>query len=901
MPSIRDPGRSLVGRQLGSYQILSLLGSGGMGDVYRAHDTKLRREVAVKVIGAPFADDPEGFSRFKREAQMLAALNHPHIGAIYSLEEVDGMCALVLELVDGPTIAERLALGPIHVREALAIASQIAEALEAAHERGIVHRDLKPANVKIRPDGNVKVLDFGLARALTDGATNAGLSHSPTLTAGGTRGELIVGTPAYMSPEQVRGQQVDKRGDIWAFGCVLFEMLTAHAALAGDTVSDTIAAVLSREPDWTMLPAATPTTIRRLLRRCLEKDARRRLHDIADARIEIDDALQAPAATSAAASASEKGIPVWIPWLVAAAALGVAAAMAFGRFDAAPDATAARSVQVQRLTDMVGLEESPALSPDGKMVAFAGVAGGRRQIWVRLLAGGAALPVTRDDVDHYGPRWSPDSGSLIYYAPGPQPGDPGTIWEIPTLGGPARRLVDALGPGDLSHDGKSLSFVRFNGGATELIVAARDGSGSRSLTKLPTGTYSTPRWSPDDRFIAAVQEPGGAQFANNLFVVDVSSGESRRLGETYYFQGVSWLPDGSGLIVSSSRGSTMSYPPTYNLWLVPLDGGSASQLTFGESSYEYPDLLAQGNLVVSRVRAQADVWKFPVTGDPLDNAQRGVRITRQTGLVQTVSASPDESEVVFLSDNGGHANLWTARVADGEMRPVTRESDPGVVVAVPVWSPLGDWINFLTNRSSPTPDVTLWLVKPDGSEAHDLGIIGAWTCWSADGRWLYFSALESDVYHISKVRVEGGQPVRIRDDNAIGCQSAPDGSTLYYARILTQATGAWDFELRRARAEDGPSEVIGRVAGARVPATAINFHAFLSPDGQSLAMPLLDGSTTNLWGLSTATGQWRKLLDFGERNVVIARRVAWSKEGRHVYASVAEVESDIVMLIGLRR
>ena len=218
-----------------------------------------------------------------------------------------------------------------------------------------------------------------------------------------------------------------------------------------------------------------------------------------------------------------------------------------------------------------------------------------------------------------------------------------------------------------------------------------------------------------------------------------------------------------------------------------------------------------------------------------------------------------------------------------------------------MWSPLGSWINFLSNRNSQTPDVTLWLVKPDGSEAHDLGINGAWTCWSADGRWLYLSALENDVYRISKMPVGEGQPVHVRVDNAIGCQTARDGFTLSYAKILTQASGAWDFELRQARAEDGPSEVIGRVAGARVPAAAIKFHAFLSPDGQSLAMPLLDGSTTNLWALSTATGQWRKLLDFGERNVVIARRVAWSKEGRHVYASVAEVESDIVMLVGLSR
>jgi Tol biopolymer transport system component len=288
-----------------------------------------------------------------------------------------------------------------------------------------------------------------------------------------------------------------------------------------------------------------------------------------------------------------------------------------------------------------------------------------------------------------------------------------------------------------------------------------------------------------------------------------------------------------------------------------------------------------------------------VDGDPADNVRRGVSITRQTGLIQTVSVSPEETEVTFLSDNGGHANVWVARTSDGETRPVTREFDPRVVVAVPVWSPGGDWINFLTNRNSPTQDVSLWLVRPDGSDARDLGVSGAWTCWSGDGRFLYYSALEDDTYRIKKVPIEGGEPELVRDDNAIGCQVAPDGSSIYYARILTQATGAWDFELRRASPETGPAEVIAGVAGVRVPTSAVNFQALLSPDGEWLAMPLIDGSTTNLWAVSTSLGEWRQLTDFGSRNVVIARRIAWSRDSRYLYASVSDVDSDIVMLAGL--
>ena len=381
-------------------------------------------------------------------------------------------------------------------------------------------------------------------------------------------------------------------------------------------------------------------------------------------------------------------------------------------------------------------------------------------------------------------------------------------------------------------------------------------------------------------------------------VADVSGGSPRVLASDSLFQGVTWLSDGSGLIVSSSAGSLMPYPPTYNLWRIPLDGGPRTQLTFGESSYEFPDLGPHGSIVASRVRSQANVWKFSIGGDPAENVRNRTPITRQTGIVQTVTVSPDETQVAFLSDNGGHANVWTARVADGEMRPVTRESDPRVVVAVPVWSPQGDWINFLSNKNSKNSDVTLWLSKSDGSDARDLGITGAWVCWSADGRWIYFSDAAADSgYRIRKVPVDGGTPVLVREDNAIGCNRS--GDALYYAKILTQATGAWDFELRVAKPEDGPSSIIARVSGSRVPATAINFHAFPSPDGRWLAMPLIDGSTTNIWAVSTDGGEWRKLTDFGERNVIIARRIAWSADGKHVYASVSDVDADIVLLAGL--
>ena len=288
----KDSRRDLTGQRIGVYEVRSLLGAGGMGDVYRAHDPKLGREVAIKVLPPIFTANPERLARFSREARLLAALNHPNIGAIYGLEESDGLHALVLELVDGPTLADRLEKGPIPIVEALGIARQIADALDAAHEKGIVHRDLKPANIKITSGGIVKILDFGLAKLDAHDAA-ADLGQSPTVTVGGTRDGTLLGTAAYMSPEQVRGFVVDKRADFWAFGCVLYEMLAGRIAFAGATVPDTLAAVLEHEPNWNALPSALPRTIRHLLQHCLEKDPNSRPRDMSGVRKGLEDATVA--------------------------------------------------------------------------------------------------------------------------------------------------------------------------------------------------------------------------------------------------------------------------------------------------------------------------------------------------------------------------------------------------------------------------------------------------------------------------------------------------------------------------------------------------------------------------------------------------------------------------------
>ena len=402
-----------AGRRLGPYEILEPLGAGGMGEVYRATDTKLGREVAIKVLPSEVTGNAERLARFRREATLLAALNHPHIAAIYGLEEADGNPFLVLELVEGENLAERLKRGPIPVEEALEIAEQIAEALEEAHNKGIVHRDLKPANVKLTPDGKVKVLDFGLAKAWAGEAaegpsSSTAMSQSPTLAHTGTAAGVILGTAAYMSPEQARGKPVDKRGDVWAFGVVLWEMLTGRALFAGDTVTDIIAAVVKEEPDLDALPAATPRTVRWLLARCLRKDPRMRLPDIGEARLALQDVLAgtAPEAEALGDETSEtRGAErhrrmrdlSWAAFALVAAS--VAATLAFDRLTEVPEPRPTVRLVVDAPEGWSFRGSWPVPSPDGRHIVIqsrrddAEAGEVSRMLWHHSLESGTARPL----------------------------------------------------------------------------------------------------------------------------------------------------------------------------------------------------------------------------------------------------------------------------------------------------------------------------------------------------------------------------------------------------------------------------------------------------------------------------------------------------------------------------
>ena len=643
-----EHGASLVGRQIGSYEILSLLGKGGMGEVYRARDTKLGRDVAIKVVASAFLSDPERLARFEREARVLATLNHPHIGAIYGLEETDGVRGLVLELVEGATLAERLASGPLPIREALTVARQIADALEAAHDKGIIHRDLKPANIKITPDGTVKVLDFGLAKVFAMHGSGRDLSQLPTIAVDGTGEGVVAGTAAYMSPEQARGKAVDKRTDIWAFGAVLYEILTARPAFRGETVSDTIAAVLEREPDWSATPAQTPASIRRLLQRCLEKDPKRRLRDIGDARLEIEEALGA--SVSSEAPAPERASPdrlkaaarpprlTW--WAAAGAgllAIGGVAAWQLQRseyFWRNP----LEGAKVTWLTDFEGAEHHAAISRDGKFVVFLSDRDGTWDAWVSQVGTGRVHNLTKGnsrELRNPATRalgFVPDGSRVTLWSRAPDSSKGGLVnaaWAVPTMGGPLEPYLPVSAgihaiPGariselDWSPDGRRIVYHPPTEG-DPLFVSELDEKAAtvRQIYVARPGVHCHfPVWSHDGAFIYFVQ--GLPLDEADVWRIRPTGGEPERL--TFHHSRVTFptLLDERTLLYLATDGDG-SGP-----WIYAMDVERRVPHRISTGIEEYTSLAASADgrrLVATRSRSTAGLWRVSI-GGPRDRRLR---------------------------------------------------------------------------------------------------------------------------------------------------------------------------------------------------------------------------------------------------------------------------------------
>jgi len=749
-----------AGTRLGGYQIVALLGTGAMGEVYRARDSKLNRDVALKVLPATFAADAERLGRFRREAQVLASLNHPNIGAIYGLEDSTDAHALILELVDGPTLADRIAQGPMSIDEARSVARQIADALDAAHERGVVHRDLKPANIKIRTDGTVKVLDFGLAKALD----RAGLAHDDTVSGltvaiQETQPGVVLGTPAYMSPEQARGRAVDKRGDVWAFGCVLFEMLAGCRAFAGDTMTDVLAGVIERSPDWSRLPPGTPPPIDRLLRRCLDKDVKRRLRDIGDARVDMDDVQGTPPVV-AAGRPSHRERFVWAALAIAAAGLAAFGAMRFRPSVPAPEVRFETTLPPGTPTNFAQL----AISPDGRQLVVAPTFEGQAALWLRRVDSlmGRTLPGTEGG---YLPFWSPDGQSVAFFADK-------KLKRI-NLESESVEIVCDVGigrGGAWQPDGTIL----FAPSVTSPLFRVSAGGGQPvAVTKLEAGQtdHRMPVLLPDGAHFLFYAR-GSAQ-ARGVYVARLDGSEARRLLDA----DVPAVYSGSGHVLFVRQGDL--YAQNFDLKRVALDGNAfrvAGPITINQGvSLASLSASAAGSIAYGSgsngFRTQF-AW-FDRSGKRLENLGMPENTPNAAPAL-----SPDGRQVAFSRIVDGNWDVWLLDMRGAASR-VT--SDPGLDF-FPVWTPDGRRIIFTATQG---PSSSMYAQRVNDTTAPELLLTGgAPTDVSTDGRFLLYNvaspATQSD---IRVLPLEGDRSPRAIAQSSFAerdGQFSPDGKWVAY-------------------------------------------------------------------------------------------------------------------------
>ena len=774
------------GSRLGPYQILARLGAGGMGEVFRARDTKLNRDVAIKVLPRTFAQDEERVARFRREAQLLASLNHPNIAAIHGLEEANGALALALELAPGEDLSERLRRGAIPVDETIGIAKQIAEALEEAHGTGIVHRDLKPANIKVTPDGQVKVLDFGLAKAWSGDGPGVGssgdLSQSPTLAHTGTAAGLILGTAAYMSPEQARGKPVDRRADIWAFGVLLYEMLCGRQLFAGETVSDVLASVLRQEIDWKALPPSAPAELRRLVARCLERNPKNRLHDIADARIAIDEiAAGKESSAGAVAAPARGGGAIWL-WgactLVAGLVLGWLLTRGFPALGGGSAPPFHAEFQIGA-PDGTSLASGLALSPDGQKLAFvARCEDGRTALWIRALAEREAkmLPGTTD-ARH--PFWSPDGRRIGFFAQNSLKvselfgGQPHVVAEAglsQDVRGGAWGAGDVilLAPGFVGP----LRAVQARGGKAEAATRIEEGSG--------IGTHRFPSFLPDGKRFLFYASTGTGIEPGTLCLGELGSLASKPLGPATSM-GI-WAAPGYVLYVTGDSLVAHRFDDRRNELVgdpVPL-GISLS-----------------GTLAVSGLRSLAAAANGVIAyRDDKRGATRLVVTDRSGAELQTLAA---ESNTLY----------YAPRLSPDGRRLVVAHYEPGSASG-------GLWLHELerklkTRLTFDSGDDTLSAWSPDGREV----------AYSSVGR----TAGTSGVFRIAADRPGQGRALFAAETFTCPDAWTPDGRRLVY--METSAQGGYSLFIRSLDGDPSPRR-LGQ-------GHASEWASDLSPDGRFIA------------------------------------------------------------------
>ena len=774
-----------VGTRLGPYEVTARLGAGGMGEVWRATDSRLDREVAIKVLPAGFIQDGERLSRFEREAKLLAQLHHPNIASIFGLEEAQGIRALVMELVEGPTLAERMAAGPLSLADSLSIARQIAEGLEEAHAKGIIHRDLKPQNVKAPIEGTVKVLDFGLAKSTDpagvastlDPSLSPAMMNSPTMTVmPGTQLGIILGTAAYMAPEQARGSSVDKRADVWALGVVLFEMLSGRPLFADETVSDTLSAVLKAEIDYRALPEHTPAAIRQLLRRCLERNPKNRIHDVADVRIVLDDVIagrtdEGTSPTGSTIRRSPWRIAVWGSALVlAGAAAGVGVLLA-RRPEKKPAEQLRFSIMLAAGQELLnGANGILTFAPDGRSLVFSGTMNGKQYLFRRDLAGreAVAIPGTEGGDSTF---FSPD-GRWIGFAAG------GLIMKVASEGGRPFRFADQQGVGGSTwlKDGTIVFTHVYSDG---LFRMSAEGGNPQRLTTPDRSAGELGHWWPEalpgERFVVftAFRTPVDR---SRIGVLDLSTGQVR------------WVVDG-GFFARYAPSGHLLYARGQRLFAIPFDLATAT--VRGPAVAVVDDLLvsqtnAYGTFAVSSSGMLAYVTES--LGNPLrelvwlDRTGHPVPALGERRRFQSVNLSPDDRQAA-LTIQGESRDLWISSLERGAL---SRLTSGGGTEFDPMWSRDGRELFYIFDRP-PFELQRIGVGAPDSGRPiwNDRGTLDSeGIAVSPDGRTIAFEVAASqtgrDIY---ARQLDGGspqQPIAVTRSEERNVSFSPDGSWVVY-------------------------------------------------------------------------------------------------------------------------
>ena len=865
-----------AGSQLGRYRILGPLGAGGMGEVYRAHDARLGRDVAVKVLPDRTAAAPEVRARFEREARTISQLNHPHICTVHDVGHEDGRDYLVMELLEGETLAHRLEKGPMPLAEVLSIGRQVCEALDRAHRAGIVHRDLKPGNIMLTR-GGAKLMDFGLARSAGGAASFTDSSQVQTVAQPHTAEGTIVGTFLYMAPEQLEGREADARADLWALGCVLYEMTTGQRAFGGDSQASLIAAIMTGQPrPLTELRPVLPATLQKVIQRCLAKRPEERAQSALDVAFMLElVGGEAVPESGAGGSARRPGLPTTVA-VAGAVVLGLAA-FGIGRLTAPPPP--AGSIRVATLSQG-NRDSDPAVSPDGRLIAFNAVRQNGPGLWIMDMVTRSEVRLTSED-DRF-VRFTPDGGTLVFTRM-----NQGrvSLWRIPVIGGKPRLLIDEASDADPSPDGAQLAYIKgtFDSAGTRqaLVVSRADGTGGRVLWSRGSVNFTQPRWSPDGRAIAITQS-GSQNTPSTAIVVEVASGKAREFPAPHgAVLGVGGWDGGGRLILAEGEGVTaVQRGASGQIYSLDVRSGDWRPLGWVEEFPNTFDLLPDGGIVISSLVARQNLCEVPMGARSL---QDGHWLTAGLAIDRQPVYSPDGQSILFSSNRGGSLDLWEVSVESGEMHRVT--DDPGDDWD-PEYSPDGQSIYFCSSRSGA---FEIWSARRDGSAPRQLSrdsLDAENPQVAPDQRWVLYSSAHPRKSGLWRIPIEGGDGEWLHKTASLIPDLSPDAR---YASVITEVgtietkLSVFDLQEKRPLPRSVPLQVYpGTVQTGRsrfMPDGAHVAHLYTRSDGQ----PVLLRRPLSHW----QTGEGRAdTLFAGSRDAI--ETFDFSPDGKRAIVSVVD-------------